>query len=262
MRNVISGKIQLPPRRTDDKRPHIAIATPAYKGEFSTAYVRSLFMLLNAAPAMGLRFSFSEFDYADIVTSRNTLLSNFFYNMTNCSHLLFIDADMGFPSKLIGEMVALQEDVVGVVYPKRSIDLEKLHGLYADSYAKAYAKACRFIGSPKQPHPRNPGFRKVDSCGTGIMLISRECITLMLEHSPSILDTRRFKRWGMPWAATFSSFLTPFNKIELEDREFSEDLSFCRRWTEDCSGAIYANITHDIEHVGITTIKTSQANLH
>jgi hypothetical protein len=260
MTTVISGKIQLPPRRADDKRRHIAIATPAYKGEFSTAYVRSLFMLLTAAPAMSLRFSFKVFDYADIVASRNYLLSYFFYNMTNCSHLLFIDADMGFPSQLIGEMVALQEDVVGVVYPTRSIDLEKLHGLYADSYAKAYAKACSFIGSPKQPHPRNPGFRKVDSCGTGIMLISRECITLMLERCPSILDTRRFKR--MPWAATFSSFLTPFNKIELEDREFSEDLSFCRRWTEDCSGAIYANITHDIEHVGITTIKTSQANLH
>lgn len=259
MTTVISGKIQLPPRRADDKRLNIAIATPAYKGEFSTAYVRSLFMLLTAAPAMGLRFSFSDIDYSDIVTSRNYLLSNFFYNMTNCSHLLFIDADMGYPSKLIGEMVALQEDVVGVVYPKRSIDLEKLHGLYADPFAKAYAKACSFIGSPKQPHPRNPGFRKVDACGTGILLISRECITLMLERCPSILDIRRFKR--MPWGAKFSSFLTPFNKIELEDREFSEDLSFCRRWTEDCSGTIYANITHDIEHVGITTIKTSQANL-
>ena len=79
MTTVISGKIQLPPRRADDKRLNIAIATPAYKGEFSTAYVRSLFMLVTAAPAMGLRFSFSDVDYSDIVTSRNYLLSNFFY---------------------------------------------------------------------------------------------------------------------------------------------------------------------------------------
>ena len=99
MTTVITGKIQLPPRRADDKRLNIAIATPAYKGEFSTAYVRSLFMLVTAAPAMGLRFSFSDFDYSDIVTSRNYLLSNFFYNMTNCSHLLFIDADMGLPKQ-------------------------------------------------------------------------------------------------------------------------------------------------------------------
>lgn len=235
------------------------IATPAYKGDYSAAYVRSFYSLLTVAPSMGLRFSFSEIDYSDIVTSRNYLLSNFFYNKTDCSHLVFLDADMGFPNQLIGEMVALEEDVVVVVYPKRSIDLEKLHSLSAEPFARAYAKACSFIGTPKEPHPRNPDFRKVDGCGTGILLISRGCIARMLEHCPSIMDTRRFRR--LPFGAKFSSFLTPFNKIELEDRELSEDLSFCRRWTEECTGSIYANITHDIEHVGTITIKTSHANL-
>jgi hypothetical protein len=254
---VISGTLQPPAPPIGFKK--LNIATPAYKGEYSAAYVRSFYSLLTSAPSMGLRFSFSEIDYSDIVTSRNYLLSNFFYNKTDCSHLLFLDADMGFPHQLIGEMVALQEDVVGVIYPKRSIDLEKLHSLSTEPFAKAYAKACSFIGTPKEPHPRNPGFRRVEGCGTGILLISRECIARMLQRCPSILDNRRFR--CLPFGAKFSSFLTPFNKIELEDRELSEDLSFCRRWTEECGGSIFANITHDIEHVGITTIKTSHANL-
>lgn len=161
---------------------------------------------------------------------------------------------MGFPHQLIGEMVALQEDVV-VVYPKRSIDLEKLQSLSAEPFSKAYAKACSFIGTPKEPHPRHPGFRKVEGCGTVILLISRECIARMLEYCPSILDSRRFQR--LPFGAKFSSFLTPFNKIKLDDRELSEDLSFCHRWVKGCSGPVYANVSHPIEQVGVATIKTS-----
>ena len=237
----------------------INIATPAYKGEYSAAYVRSFYSLLTAGPSMGLRFSFSEIDYSDIVTSRNYLISNFFYNNIDCSHMLFLDADMGFPSQLISQMVALNEDVVGVVYPKRSIDLKKLHSLHGQPFAKASAQACSFIGTPTAAHPRNPAFRKVEGCGAGILLISRGCINRMLTCCPGILDLVRYKQ--MPFGGKFNSFLTPFNKIELADCELSEDLSFCRRWSEECKGAIYADVTHDIEHVGITPITTSHSNL-
>ena len=91
---VISGTFQ--PMATLAAGRKLNIAIPAYKGEYSAAYVRSFYSLLTVAPSMGLRFSFSEIDYSDIVTSRNYLLSNFFYNKTDCSHLLFLDADMGF----------------------------------------------------------------------------------------------------------------------------------------------------------------------
>jgi len=254
---MISGTLQLPTSRNEGGK--LNIATPAYKGEYCAAYVRSLYSLLSAAPGLGLRFAFSEIDYADIVTARNYLISNFYYNKTDCSHLLFLDADMGYPRQLIAEMVALKEELVGVVYPRRSIDLRRLHSLQGQPYAKAYAQACSFIGTPGDPHPRNPGFRRVDGCGTGIMLISRSCISRMLECCPEIIDTRRFKR--LPFGEKFSSFLTPFNKIELDDMELSEDLSFCRRWIEACGGSIYANVTHDIEHVGSLSIRTAHADL-
>lgn len=254
---MISGSLNLTGSKTSSKK--LNIATPAYKGEYASPYVRSFYSLLSAAPSMGLRFSFSEIDYSDIVTSRNYLISNFFYNKVDCSHLLFIDADMGFPSQLISEMLALNEEVVGVAYPKRSIDLEKLHSLNNQSFKKAYAQASSFIGYPSEPHPRNPAFRKVQGCGTGILLISRECINRMLQRCPEIIDRTRFKR--LPFGAKFSTFLTPFNKIELDDRELSEDFSFCQRWTKDCGGSIYANVTHDIEHVGNFTVKTCYSDL-
>lgn len=254
---MISGTLQQPVE--SGPRLKLNIATPAYKGEYSSAYVRSLYSLLTAAPSMGLSFSFSEVDYSDIVTSRNYLVSNFFYNKKDCSHLLFLDADMGFPHRLISEMVALGEPLVGVVYPKRSINLARLHSLSGQPFARAYARSCSFIGTPGEPHPRNPAFRRVDGCGTGIMLIARTCIERMLDQCQGLVDECRYKR--LPFASKFNAFITPFKKIELEDRELSEDLSFCHRWTQACGGLIYANVTSDIEHVGSFTVKTAQADL-
>lgn len=237
----------------------INIATPAYKSEYHGSYVRSLYALLTREQPLGIAFSFSEIDYSDIVVSRNYLISNFFYKKTDCSHILFIDADMGFPPQLIREMAGLREGVVGVAYHKRSIDLRKLHSLNSESFKKAYAQACNFIGQPGEAHPHNPAFRLADCCGTGILLISRQAIQTLLERCPDIIDRNRFK--SMPFGDRFSEFITPFNKITLEDRELSEDLSFCHRWIHKCHGQIFVNVTHDIEHASNLTISTCYSDL-
>jgi hypothetical protein len=98
-----------------------------------------------------------------------------------------------------------------VVYAKRSIDLPKLHNLQGLPYAKAYAEACSFTGTPGAPHPRNPGFRQVEAWGTGILLIARTCIDRLVKCCPELVDSSRFKR--LPLGDKFNRFLTPFNKV-------------------------------------------------
>lgn len=229
----------------------INIATPAYGGTYSGAYVRSLYRLLATAPAHGLSFSFSDIDYADIVVARNYLLSNFYYNMKDCSHMLFIDDDMGFSESLVYGMVQLHQDVVGAISPKRQIDLKKLHSLGDLPFDKAYAMACDFIGSADISR-REGGFVEVEGCGTGIMLVSRRCIDRMVAALPHIVDRKRFRK--LPFATKFQEFLVPFDKIVLDDRELSEDFSFCHRWRKECGGKIYASVDNSIQHVGSITI--------
>jgi len=234
--------------------PKIFIATPAYQGQFSAPYVRSFYLLLSEGQRWGARFAFSEINYSDIVVSRNFLISNFYYNKPDCDFLLFVDADMGFPPALILEMITLGEDLCGVLYQRRQLNLETLQQGGDLEHRQAVAKACSFIGSAGAPHPRNPGFRETKSCGTGIMLISRRCVSTMIECCPEIVDHKRFHH--MPFASKFKQFLTPFNKIELEDRELSEDLSFCYRWTKQCGGRLYANIHHPIAHMSSMELTT------
>lgn len=238
---TIKGRVKLP---KNDNTKKVLIATPAYQGTYCAEYVKMLYKLL--ATRSETRFAFSDIDYADIAVCRNYLISNFYFNHADCSHILFIDSDMGSSPQLIFQMIALNEEVVGVIAPTRSIDLKALHANSALPFNEAYNKSLTFIGSPQEPHPNNPAFCRVDWIGTGILLISRECIDNMIKKCPDIIDTVHYKK--MPFADLFQRFITPFDKIKTKTDHFSEDLSFCYRFREFCQGKIYAGVNFEVKH--------------
>jgi len=246
---VIRGRVSAP----SSAETRVYIATPAYGSTFSAEYVQSLFRLLRSRSSKDVDYKFSFLDYADIVTSRNYLISDFFYNYPELTHLLFLDDDMGFEPSLIAEMIALKEPLVGTIYPKRKVDLEKLHAAKDLAFGKALARATEFIGEIRQPMEGKGKFVSVNHCGTGIMLISRACIETMLAKLPALVDTARFR--GMPFADKFTRFITPFDKIKTDTAEWSEDYSFCRRWVVDCGGKIWAHASADIRHAGALIVK-------
>jgi hypothetical protein len=226
---------------------YINIATPAYGSKYASVYLRTFYGLLSDGPLHNIRYSHSEIDYADVVTARNYLISNFYFNKLNHTHMLFIDDDMGFEPVLIREMLELKHDLVGVVYPRRELNVDALLANKEFQKRKAVALSTEFIGTLKSEDKASQ-FLEVSQCGTGIMLISRECVRLMIEKCPEIVDIKKFKK--MPFGNKFEQFITPFNKIELEDRELSEDYSFCYRWTQLCGGKILASTSRQIQHVG------------
>jgi len=226
----------------------VYIATPAYGATFAGDYVRSLFMLLRSKRKLPTEFLFHYFDYADVVVARNYLVSDFYFNHPQCTHLLFLDDDMGFEASLVSDMLDLGEPLVGTIYPKRKLDLKKLHAAGDLPFEKALAKSLEFIGAESRPQMEKSGFISVAQCGTGIMLISRDCIDEMVEKLPDIVDAKRFKR--MPFAHRFTRFITPFDKIKTGEIELSEDFSFCLRWREGCGGTIWAKPDANIRHIG------------
>jgi hypothetical protein len=250
-KTVIRG--QLDPGRTQ-ATARIFIASPSYGSSFSGEYVRSLFMLLSSRPRRPVEYLFAYFDYSDIVISRNYLVSQFYFQYPDYSHILFIDDDTGYDPALISEMLDLGEPVVGTIYPKRYVDLRKLHAAKGLPYEKALAQSLEFVGELRKPLERRGDFVSVNYCGTGVMLISRGCIASMIEKLPNLVDRRRFKR--MPFGRQFEQFLTPFDKIRTDAFELSEDLSFCRRWIDDCGGKIWAHTNRNIRHVGSLTVSS------
>ena len=232
----------------------IFIATPAHGEMFYAPCVQSLFKLAVELERRKWSSNLAMISYADIAEGRNVLLTHWF-DKTDASHLLFVDADMGFEPQLIFDMVDFDKPVVGAVYPKRQIDLDRFAKAIAagKSVEKAEAGAHEFIVQKPSRGTAHKGFMRVDSCGTGILLVQRACIELMLGKMPDIVDNRP------PSALSLSKepgrLIRAFEFLTVEGMRLSEDYSFCYRWREKCGGEVWANISHEITHVGIRHFK-------
>src|SRR5215831_19278599 len=133
-------------RRLPVATPKIMIATPAYGEVFYTPYVSSMLTLTRVLQKRGIDFAFNAISYSEIAESRNFLLTHW-YDKTDATHLLFVDADMGFPTELITDMLDFAKPLVGAIYPKRSLDVKKVAELAAAAKdgRRALAKAQDFV---------------------------------------------------------------------------------------------------------------------
>ncbi|MER9999128.1 ANP1/MMN9/VAN1 family protein [Mesorhizobium sp. M0051] len=237
----------------------INLALPVYGAAYKSVFVRSLFAALTHNSLSSYAFTLSEIEYTDIPFSRNYLLTNFYYNKPDCSHILMIDSDMGFSPDLIAAMLALDKPVVGSLYPRRLVDLRKLHSLSTLPFDKAFAQSLDFIGTVVEPRQEIGGFVRVWSCGTGIFVVSRDCVTAMIEKLPETVDRSRYRR--NKYTAQFQNFLTPFTKIVTPELDLPDDFSFCYRWAEQCGGEIWASYDRKIAHAGDLTVSAAYSDL-
>ena len=226
----------------------INLATPAYRNSYSGEFVQTFYNLIYDLLRKGIILSHSSIDYADIVTSRNFLISHFYFNKRDCSHMLFMDDDIGFSSALVMDMIDFSEDVVGALSPSRNLDLRKLHARGAEPFEQARANATDFIGELHPSGETRDGFARALKCGGGVMLISRAAVRRMIDSDPSIVADGKGRCSHFP--VKFEKFLTPFDKVVVNGQELSEDYAFCWRWTQKCGGKIWVARHHKITHTG------------
>jgi hypothetical protein len=150
-------------------------------------------------------------------------------------------------------MVSLDTPVVGVIYTKRQLHLERLAELSAkgEKPAQAIARAHDFIVRPlrgRQPR-RLKGFMEVEGCGTGIMLIQRAAIATMLKLIPGINDTKARKT--SPLSAGLDRMIRAFDNVEANGVQLMDDFAFCYRWHVQCKGELWARVDQSVTHIGL-----------
>jgi hypothetical protein len=105
----------------DLKKNKIFIATPMYGGMAHGLYVKSCLDLQTTMMQYGIETKFSFlFNESLITRARNYLVDEFL--RTDYTHLLFIDSDIHYSPQDIIALLALDKDVVGGPYPKKSIN--------------------------------------------------------------------------------------------------------------------------------------------
>ena len=111
------------------RQHHVMVATPCYGGMVGEPYLKAMTGLSILFKHYGLNFTLATLSNESLVTrARNTLLAMFLQN-PNYTHLLFIDADIGFIPQDVVKLLHRDKDIVTGAYPKKSINWPAVHGV-------------------------------------------------------------------------------------------------------------------------------------
>jgi len=235
-----------------EPRIHIVIGTPCFGGQVTNLFASSLLKLqhvLGQQKKIDLTVLMLGGD-ALIPRARQNIVAQFMEN-PEATHLLFIDADIGFEPEQVFRLLNFDSDMVAAIYPTKRIDWEKVR-VAAQSGVENLDKAAlsyvmEFV--PLKEAALKNGFAKVRFAGTGFLMMKREVIVKMVKHHPELKYSRENRAndtlKDSPWRfALFNCMIDKETGIYL-----SEDFSFCRRWT-DMGGEIWADLQSRLTHTG------------
>ena len=106
---------------------NLVIATPCFGGQISVLYAASLFKLqkvMRSYDDFNLKILFRDGD-ALITRARASLISQFLDD-ADATHLLFVDADIGFEPEQVLRLIACGAEMCAAIYPIKRIDWDKV----------------------------------------------------------------------------------------------------------------------------------------
>jgi hypothetical protein len=232
---------------------NLVIATPCFGGQISVLYAASLFKLQSAIrryEGFTLKVLFKDGD-ALITRARASLIAQFLDDPT-ATHLLFIDADIGFEPEQVLRLIQCGADMCAAVYPIKRIDWDKVRATIEARRPDPTAAALKYVFEVEDSNAvvARAGFVRVRYAGTGFLMIRRQALEKMCAHYPQL----KFKRDHSADAAFASdNRFALFECMIAEDGTYlSEDFAFCKRWT-DIGGEIWADLDSKLNHVGPMT---------
>ena len=205
---MVQGQPQQQGQQFDFSKVHVHFAVPCYGGMVSEPTMTSFLRFTLMAAQVGLHWSLDTMVNESLVTrARNNLMAKMMTNK-EATHFMFIDADIRFEPESIFGMIAADKDVIGGLYPKKSLPID---------YVINLKNGGRIEG---------PLFM-VDTQGTGFLLFKKHVYKKLTEAHPEckyVDDVGLGKEYEPMMYSIFDC------NIDARGHYLSEDWLFCRRW--------------------------------
>src|SRR6201986_2310208 len=108
------------------ERIHLVVATPCFGGQVSSIYASSIFRLQSAVRLMSnMELKVELRDGDALITRARANLMTLFLDDPEATHLLFIDADIGFTPDQVFRLIESGADVVAGWYPIKRVNWDK-----------------------------------------------------------------------------------------------------------------------------------------
>ncbi|HST45048.1 MAG TPA: hypothetical protein VLK29_07480 [Luteimonas sp.] len=215
----------------------LMVGTPMHDGQACALYVAALCALTRLCLLQGvvLRTCFLTLD-SSISRARSRIVREFLDS--DCQHLLFIDADVGFDAADALALLALAAgdgpyDVVAAAHPRKHIDWARVadRARTAADAASLQAAGLGFAWNPLDADAVPDGSRPIEiaEAGTGFMLIRRALFARLDDAHPELafetdLDVDPTSGRPRPMRLYFASDIDPDTR-----RYRSGDYAFSRR---------------------------------
>jgi hypothetical protein len=234
-------------------RIHLVVATPCFGGQVSSIYASSIFHLQRAVRCQSnLVLTIQMRDGDALITRARANLVTLFLDDPAATHLLFVDADIGFAPEQVFRLIESGADVVAGVYPIKRVNWDKARRMLQTSAASAPSAALDYvleIDDPDRVVVVN-GFTRVRYAGTGFLMIRRHVLERMCAH-PAYAPLQFFREHSLDALSGSPNRFALFEcMIDAATGTYlSEDFAFCKRWT-DIGGEIWADLQSRLDHVG------------
>ena len=237
------------------ERFQLTVATPCFGGQVSSIYASSLFALQRAVHQLAnvdLKVHLRDGDA--LITRARANLVALFLDDPAATHLLFIDADIGFAPEQVFRLMESGADMVAGCYPIKRVNWDKAKRAIAGERPNLEAAALDYvleIEDPDQVKVVN-GFTRVRYAGTGFLMIRRHVLEKMCAH-PDYAPLQFFREHSHDTLAGSQNRFALFECMidKASGTYLSEDFAFCKRWT-DIGGEIWADLDSRLDHVGPT----------
>jgi hypothetical protein len=209
------------------KTTRVHICMPCYGGMLTESTFMSYIKWANTARQMGIDWTMETMTNESLISrARNTLTAKFLSN-PDSTHLMFIDADIGWEPWHLLVLLNRDVDVIGGLYPMKSLPV----------------KWCvnGFEGAEEGPD----GLQEVTKTGTGFLLMKRGVFEKLNAH-PAVKPFN--SDIGLP--PELNVYMkTYFDTAVRENRYYSEDWTFCENW-RDIGGKVWVDKRVLLRHTG------------
>lgn len=205
----------------------VHIAMPCYGGQLTESTFMSYIKFANQARQLGVDWTLETMVNESLISrARNTLTAKFLHQKES-THLMFIDADIGFEPWHILVLLNHDKDMIGGLYPMKTMPLKwVVNG---------------FEGAEQGEN----GLQEVSKAGTGFLLTKRHVFEKMRGH-PAVKSYRN----DIGLDPVFDQYLaTYWDTAVREGRYLSEDWTACSNW-RDLGGRIWVDRRVLLRHAG------------
>ena len=210
------------------KTTRVHICMPCYGGQLTESTFMSYIKWANVARQLGLDWTVETMTNESLISrARNTLTAKFLHTKES-THLMFIDADIGWEPWHLLVMLNHDKDVVGGLYPMKSLPV----------------KWC-VNGIPDAVQDDPSGLIEVTKTGTGFLLMKRDVFEKLNAHPAVKPFTNDIGLDPVlnPYMKTY------FDTAVRENRYYSEDWTFCENW-RDIGGQVWVDKRVLLKHTG------------